>query len=287
MTQIPAGWYPDPDPAQSLPDVQRYWDGQQWTEHVHAPAGPPPAGQVPTYPAQAAAEQQPTYPDQRAAGQSPAYPVQASTYPAQVDPAQGSSAQGSGGYAQAPGGPATTPDGQQLASWWSRVGAYLLDSLIVKPIVVLLALPWVRQIVSSFGDLMSEAMRAAEAGDVGPDPAAMMTDLAVPFLIFTLIGLAVNFVYHVGFLKWKAATPGKLVVGLRVRLRETPGPLSWGTVLLRWLGQFGYGLLGFIPVLGSILSIYPVVDSLWPLWDAKKQALHDKVAKTNVVRRRR
>ncbi len=265
MTQIPAGWYPDPDPAQSLPDVQRYWDGQQWTEHVHAPAGPPPAGQVPTYPAQAAAEQQPTY------------PVQASTYPAQ----------GAGGYAQAPGGPATTPDGQQLASWWSRAGAALIDTLVIVPIVVMLALPWVRQIFSAYADLMSEAMRAAEAGDVGPDPAAMMTDLAVPLLIFTLIGLAVNFVYHVGFLKWKAATPGKLVVGLRVRLRETPGPLSWGTVLLRWLGQFGYGLLGFIPVLGSILGIYPLVDSLWPLWDAKKQALHDKVAKTNVVRRRR
>jgi len=265
MTQIPAGWYPDPDPAQLLPDVQRYWDGQQWTEHVHAPAGQPPAGQAPTYPNQAAA------------GQAPTYPAQGS----------GGYAQSPDGYAQAPGGTATTPDGQQLASWWSRVGAYLLDSLIVKPVVVLLALPWVRQIVSSFGDLMSEAMRAAEAGDVGPDPAAMMTDLAVPFLIFTLIGLAVNFVYHVGFLKWKAATPGKLVVGLRVRLRETPGPLSWGTVLLRWLGQFGYGLLGFIPVLGSILGIYPVVDSLWPLWDGKKQALHDKVAKTNVVRHSR
>jgi uncharacterized RDD family membrane protein YckC len=29
-----------------------------------------------------------------------------------------------------------------------------------------------------------------------------------------------------------------------------------------------------------------LLDYLWPLWDDKKQALHDKVAKTNVVRTR-
>ncbi|PND49816.1 MULTISPECIES: DUF2510 domain-containing protein [Rhodococcus] len=31
---VPAGWYPDPHGAQ----VQRYWDGRQWTEHT-APLG--------------------------------------------------------------------------------------------------------------------------------------------------------------------------------------------------------------------------------------------------------
>ncbi len=30
----PAGWYPDP----TQPTYQRYWDGQQWTEHTNAPA---------------------------------------------------------------------------------------------------------------------------------------------------------------------------------------------------------------------------------------------------------
>jgi len=274
MTQIPAGWYPDPDPAQSLPDVQRYWDGQQWTEHVHAPAGPAPA-----YPGESAAQSgqsgQSGQPGQPHAGQAPAYPV------------QGPSGQLPGSSAQVPGGPATTPDGQQLAGWWRRVGAYVLDILVVTPVVLVLALPWVREIVSAYADLVSEAMRAAEPGGTGPDPTSLTTDLAVPFLILTLIGLGVNFAYHVSFLKWKAATPGKLVLGLRVRLRETPGPLSWGTVLLRWLGQFGYGLLGLVPVLGTILSIYPLIDSLWPLWDAKKQAVHDKIAKTNVVRHSR
>ena len=33
----------------------------------------------------------------------------------------------------------------------------------------------------------------------------------------------------------------------------------------------------------SFFSILNLLDVLWPLWDEKKQALHDKVAGTNVV----
>ena len=83
---------------------------------------------------------------------------------------------------------------------------------------------------------------------------------------------------------WKQATPGKLILGLRVRLRDRPGPMTIGTVLLRWAGQFGVGILGLLPVVGCLSFIYSVLDYLWPLWDDKNQAIHDKIAKTNVVR---
>lgn len=33
--EIPAGWYPDPSGGEG----QRWWDGGQWTEHVHPPEG--------------------------------------------------------------------------------------------------------------------------------------------------------------------------------------------------------------------------------------------------------
>ena len=32
-----------------------------------------------------------------------------------------------------------------------------------------------------------------------------------------------------------------------------------------------------------LVSLITVLDLLWPLWDQKRQALHDKVAKTAVV----
>jgi uncharacterized RDD family membrane protein YckC len=242
MTQIPAGWYPDPDTTHpGAPQGQRYWDGRQWTEHVAPAAAPPVHAQTPMAPY-------------------------------------------SGAYAPLV---ATTPDGQPLSGWWQRVGAYLIDMVIVTPLVVLFGWPWIREIGSAYGDLVNESIRAAESGGSMPDQGDLLAELLVPFLLLTLVGLVVNLVYNAGFLKWKAATPGKLAIGLRVRLRETPGPLSWGTVLLRWAGQNWYAALSIVPVLGSILGLYPLLDVLWPLWDDKKQALHDKVAKTNVVRHQR
>ena len=83
---------------------------------------------------------------------------------------------------------------------------------------------------------------------------------------------------------WKQATPGKLLLGLRVRLRDDPGPMPLGTVLLRWLGQYAVGILGIVPFVGRPSGLYSLLDYLWPLWDDKKQAIHDKIAKTNVVR---
>jgi uncharacterized RDD family membrane protein YckC len=113
-----------------------------------------------------------------------------------------------------------------------------------------------------------------------------MHAIATPMMLLAGTYWAVKLVYGVGFLKAFQATPGKLVLGIEVRLRAHPGPLSWGTVLLRWLAQNVAGLLHLYPPAAAFSSVYLLVDDLWPLWDGKRQALHDKVAHTNVVRRR-
>lgn len=86
-----------------------------------------------------------------------------------------------------------------------------------------------------------------------------------------------------GFLRWKQATPGKLITGLRVRRRETPGALPWATILLRVGFVSALSLLSRVPVAGILVVLVLLLNYLWPLWDSKKQALHDKVAGTNVV----
>jgi uncharacterized RDD family membrane protein YckC len=177
--------------------------------------------------------------------------------------------------------PATTPDGVPLAGWWQRVLALILDSLVVGLVGVVIALPWVRDVFDSYSDWFDEALNA-DGSSI--DTAELQRDTAGPLAIIGAINLALGFVYHVGFLMWKQATPGKLVLGLRVRLRETPGPMPLPTVLLRWLGQYGVGIIGLIPFVGGIGTLYTLLDYLWPLWDNKKQAIHDKIAKTNVVR---
>jgi uncharacterized RDD family membrane protein YckC len=103
---------------------------------------------------------------------------------------------------------------------------------------------------------------------------------------FIAVSLVVNFVYGVGFLKMFQATPGKMALGLEVRLRERPGLLPWGTVLVRWFTQNLGTLLAFVPMVGVFAKGFSLLDDLWPLWDGKRQALHDKVARTNVVRSR-
>ncbi len=89
-------------------------------------------------------------------------------------------------------------------------------------------------------------------------------------------------IYTIGFWRWKQATPGKLVLGLRVRRRESPD-LPWSAILLRYGFHLALGFVGLIPFVGYGTGMVQLLDYLWPLWDDKRQALHDKVAGTNVV----
>jgi uncharacterized RDD family membrane protein YckC len=243
----PPGWHPDPLPAApGQPPQLRYWDGTRWTEHV-APAQPP-AGGPPAYD-----------------GTFGAPYAQPMSYGTKAAP--------------------TTPDGAPLAGWWHRVGAYLLDALIVGILTAVIAAPWLRDLWNTYRDWLDELIKSTNAGGESTvDTAQLQRDIAAPLAVIVGIQLAIGFCYHVGFLMWRQATPGKLMTGLRVRLRERPGPMPLGTVVVRWLGQFAVGLLSLVPFVGSLAGVYSLLDHLWPLWDSHNQAIHDKLARTNVVR---
>jgi len=248
----PAGWYPDPQPPEAgSPPQQRYWDGQGWTAHVA------PTAQQPTYPS--AEQQQPAYASYPATSATTAYDMS---------------------------GRPTTPDGVPLAGWWHRVGASVIDYLILAVVVGVLTFPFIRDIISAFGDYFDATITAADEGRPTPSSAAFEQEISGSIVAIGAVAFVVGLVYTVGFLIWKQATPGKLAVGLRIRLRESPElPLS--AIILRWATQSGApGLLGLVPLVGFLASIFSLLNVLWPLWDDKKQALHDKVAKTNVVRTR-
>lgn len=262
MTEMEAGWYRDPAPADpAAPTTVRFWDGRQWTTQVR----------------QASRQQRSEWRVEEMARQR--------EYAASVAPAGGGYA---GGYG-AVGLPAerdVMPDGAVLARWWSRVWASLLDGVIVIGVTLVLGWSFASDIGRAYSSYVEQAMQAGRAGAPAPDPTVLTGSLAGPMAGLAVVALLVNLVYGVGFLKALQATPGKLLLGLEVRLREHPGRLSWGTVLVRWLAQFGVGLLRVVPVLGLLGSLYSIVDGLWPLWDGRRQALHDKVARTQVVRRR-
>ena len=258
VTQTPPGWHPDPaGPAPGRPPLLRWWDGTAWTQHV-APAYPP--SYPPSYP--------PTYP-----------PAQA------VRPAP-------------PPGP-TTPDGVPLAGWGSRALAYLIDGVAIGVVANLLALPAQIALQRDFQRLGEEFQRRADADPDHPGFRLLVDGMADALrdhaVWLALPSLVVVLAYQVGMLRWRGATLGKLAVGLQVRRREAPGRLPWRAILLRVLVQFvvaqalvlvvfSGGSLAALVVANLLVSVFTLADLLWPLWDDKRQALHDKAAGTNVVR---
>ena len=173
---------------------------------------------------------------------------------------------------------ATTDDGAVLASWWARAGARLLDLVITTALSWLVAFPQARVATASFADQFATAMRAAEAGDPAPAfvyDAEMLRALGV----ISLVSLGVTLAYEMAFLLWRAATPGKLALGLRVRRLAADQKLTADVVLRRWLG---FEAASSLPYIGTA---YLFVDVVWPVRDPRRQALHDKLAGTVVVRR--
>jgi uncharacterized RDD family membrane protein YckC len=264
MTEMPEGWYTDPAAANpSLPMTMRYWDGRQWTAQVRAARRHE----------LAAWRQQEALARMEMATASAAQPVQGEAL---------------GGYAPQPPAHWTsrdvTPDGQQLAGWWSRVGAAIIDSILTTMLSLVLGWQAIQQVIAAYRSFVDLVVQASDAGAPMPDTTTLTDDIAGPLITFFAVSLAVKLVYQVGFLKAFQATPGKMLLGIEVRRRDHRGTLSWGTVLLRWLAQNVATVLGVVPLVGFVTYLYWLLDVLWPLWDPNRQALHDKIARTNVVR---
>jgi uncharacterized RDD family membrane protein YckC len=174
----------------------------------------------------------------------------------------------------------TTPDGVPLAGWWARVAAYVIDGLIVGTAGSVATIPMQIGMQRDIQELLQSEPTPREFF-------AAYLDIFLPLLTWsTLIGFVVWAGYNALMLRFKGATVGKLVLGLAVRLRERPGQLPWSAIAARIMVQQGVSLTVFVPLLYLALSWFPLLDNLWASWDGKRQALHDKAARTNVVRTR-
>jgi uncharacterized RDD family membrane protein YckC len=291
-TPTTPGWYDDPQDDTKL----RYFDGVIWSNHTTPRSTRPAAaasqagqqqfpgqGHPPQYPGQAQGQSQPPgqqYPGPAAPGQQ--YPGQ--QVPGQHNPQFPGGPQQGGWNAPAyPGmsAVATTPDGQPLAGYWQRVGAYLIDGIIQFVILMLLG-GWLA--FKAIQPVWDQISKAVDSGNTSTLNSIDTSTVNYGYLLaFGVVGAAIGFGYAVFFLSRTGATPGKAALGISVRLRERPGPLTVAVAAQRTSVQAVLSLLGNIPLLGNLFSLAALVDLLWPAWDDKKQALHDKFAKTNVV----
>jgi uncharacterized RDD family membrane protein YckC len=89
----------------------------------------------------------------------------------------------------------------------------------------------------------------------------------------SLLSFFASIAYTVGFWMTQAATPGKMVMGLRV-IRQDGAPIDGSTAALRYVG---YIVSGIVIGLGF----------LWIIWDPNHEGWHDKIAKTWVIKTQR
>ena len=110
----------------------------------------------------------------------------------------------------------TTADGVPLASWWWRALAVVIDNVIISAIVTIITFPVWQSLYAAWTSYFDAVLEAQRLG-VAP-PTMSVTELISGRnqLILTVATIGIGMLYHVGFLRWKSATPGKLLCGLRV-----------------------------------------------------------------------
>jgi uncharacterized RDD family membrane protein YckC len=235
----------DMESGTSPPDRPSDQPGGEPPPPPPGPQSPAPGG--PESPAPPLAPQSPAGPGP----QSPPSPGAAPSYGGPVPP---------GGW-QTPAPAAPSPwAGAPLAGWGTRVGATLLDSLILTIPVVILSIIIV-------------------AVAAGSDSGAIVTGI-LGLLAFLIVALFYAPVLMARDGAHNGQTWGKQIVDIRV-VRDTGQPFDLGSGFVREFAVKGL-LLG---VLGSAFAGIPVlIDWLWPLWDDQNRTLHDMIVKTHVMR---
>jgi hypothetical protein len=124
-----------------------------------------------------------------------------------------------------------------------------------------------RQIATLRGDRTRLSARVAELESEGGGVLSVLRGLANDLgLGFGWIGLY----FTASLALWQGRTPGKRLLGIRV-IRLNAKPIGWWVSFERFGGYaagFATGLLGFFQI----------------LWDHNRQAIHDKITETAVVR---
>ena len=172
---------------------------------------------------------------------------------------------GAGGPPVAATAPGAVAGRYELAGWWSRVGAQLIDGLIVGFGGVLLLIA----ITAPF----SVGFFAGE--DAG------IVSIFVGLLIAVLCVSIVALLYAPALMaRTNGKTLGRMATGIRV-VRANGKPIDFGFAMLREVAVKAllFGIAGTLT--GGLANL---ADVLWPLWDEENRALHDFIVDTRSIK---
>jgi len=183
--------------------------------------------------------------------------------------------EGVGVFAAPPARPAAPTAPLRYAGFWERFAAYLIDALILAiPFGIVLTVTLA--LLGGFGVLMRHRPAGTDQTDsaaAAAATAAAMGPVFVGFLFAYLIFLAVTWLYFAGMeSSERQATFGKSLMALRVTNVEGQR-ISFCHATGRFFAKIVSGMIPF--AIGYIMAAFT----------AKKQALHDLIAGTLVLRR--
>jgi uncharacterized RDD family membrane protein YckC len=170
-----------------------------------------------------------------------------------------------GGWQQPVAQPAPPLPGP-LASWGSRLGAYVIDGLIVAvPALVILGLFGVGFLAN--GDSDNGGFIALIGG----------------LILSVLVIVVISFLYAPLLMARDGArngqTWGKQMLGIRA-VRDNGRPWDFGSAALREVVLKNLA----VGIASSIIPLIPwFLNFFWPLWDDQNRALHDMAVSSHVV----
>jgi uncharacterized RDD family membrane protein YckC len=155
-----------------------------------------------------------------------------------------------------------------LSPWWKRLIAITIDGFLLGiPIFIILAVIGAAVSNNNANTTNTTNTQPTQAG------------AAILGFIFLIVLASIPGLFYYGFMNGsrRGQTVGKMALGIAVRDARTGGPIGFG----RGMGRFAMMQLFYV-----LLLIPYVLDNLSPLWDARRQAWHDKVVHSVVVETR-
>ena len=129
-------------------------------------------------------------------------------------------------------------------------------------------------ILSMIGTAVNLALGAVLYGSIAgfgsSGSQVSMTMLILFQVMSTLVNVGLGLIYSVYFVRQYSATPGKMVLGLKL-FRADGSPLSVGRIIGRFFAEW---LSGMILLIGYIMAAF----------DDESRTLHDRICETRVMK---
>lgn len=165
---------------------------------------------------------------------------------------------------QVPAEPAGPAPGVRFAGHGARLGAYIIDAILVGVVVTVIV---IALLIAAFGSIDFTIRDDGEV--VFGDTAAATASLGA-FILGSIVVSFLALLYFPFFWARGGQTPGMMVAGIRVVNDRDGSRIGWGAAILRLIGFW-------------VSTAVFYLGLVWILVDSRRRGWHDLIAGTCVI----